>query len=720
MIFNDRIEERTGFQEVAPFDPSIDLRTDFVMVYGIDETMPERIQKWEDKGYVVHLMTGVAWGEYQPYLYGKIDGREHWDEAQKDREGKIISHGEDVPYMVPTLSFTRFLIERLKVAVDTGVVAIHMEEPEFWVEGGYSEAFKREWEIYYKESWIAPHSSADAQYRASKLKAYLYKRCIGTISAELKEYARVTYNRNLRFYVPTHSLINYTQWRIVSPQSQLLDLPTVDGYIAQIWTGTSRTKNVYDGKREERTFETAFLEYGIMQELIRNTDRRMWFLHDPIEDNPNYDWEDYRKNYLKTLVASLFHPDVYHYEISPWPNRIFNRMYLTKDGKGKEAIPDDYATLLLILMNTLRDFKQENVEWSEGLAPIGVFLSDTAMFQRFNQRKPFTYDGTAFNAIKDEEEIELLNWSSFYGLAMPPLKEGMPVRPVQLDNISRYPSYLNNYKVLVLSYEFMKPQSPNVHLALSEWVRNGGSLFYVGDNSDKFHQVREWWNQAGQDYKTPAEHLFEVLELDRNPHPGIYNVQKGKVVIQSVHPAELTSKNIQKAEYKKQLKVLMEKEYSSKEKVKGKNHLLLKRGPYTIVSVLNESINEEALHLDGLFVDLFDSELPIRKRISIQPGEQQLLYDLNRVQFKNEFEIIATSARVEEMSEEDNAVRLVVKGPEGIHGRTRIYSFKKPQQIVILNKEGKNIIPFDWDDETNTLLLRYDHASDGTTFKVNF
>ncbi|MGV2686884.1 hypothetical protein GNF82_21725, partial [Clostridium perfringens] len=66
----DRREERTGFQESALYHPDYDLQTDFVMVYGIDETMPERIQKWKEKGYIVHLMTGVAWGTYNNYLDG--------------------------------------------------------------------------------------------------------------------------------------------------------------------------------------------------------------------------------------------------------------------------------------------------------------------------------------------------------------------------------------------------------------------------------------------------------------------------------------------------------------------------------------------------------------------------------------------------------------------------------------------------------------------------
>ena len=89
-----------------------------------------------------------------------------------------------------------------------------------------------------------------------------------------------------------------------------MTLPSIDGAIAQVWTGTSRTPNVYAGKVAERTFETAYLEYGIAQDLTRGTDRRMWFLHDPIEDHPDRTWEDYLANYQRTLVASLLHPGV--------------------------------------------------------------------------------------------------------------------------------------------------------------------------------------------------------------------------------------------------------------------------------------------------------------------------------------------------------------------------------------------------------------------------
>jgi hypothetical protein len=80
---------------------------------------------------------------------------------------------------------------------------------------------------------------------------------------------------------------------------------------------------VYEGRRKERTFETAFLEYGAMQNLVRASGRRVWYLNDPIEDNPNHSWEDYRSNWENTLTASLLQPEVWRYEIMPWPERIF-------------------------------------------------------------------------------------------------------------------------------------------------------------------------------------------------------------------------------------------------------------------------------------------------------------------------------------------------------------------------------------------------------------
>jgi hypothetical protein len=423
-LVTPRGEERTGFQEAGPYRPRSDLRTDFVMAYGIDPSLGDRLARWRKAGYVPQVMTGVSWGNYQDYLDGKVDGRRHHDEGQVAADGSPILHGPTVPYMVPSVAFSRYLEQGIRRAIDAGAVAVHLEEPEFWARAGFSAAFQREWRIAYREPWQRPDASVDAQYRASKLKYRLYQRTLDRLCSSMKEYALVEQGRDVRFYVPTHSLLNYAQWRIVSPESALLDLPGIDGYIAQVWTGTARAANTYAGRTRERTFETAYLEYGIMQELVRGTGRRMWFLHDPIEDNPRHDWTDYRQNYIRTLVASLLHTDVWHYEVSPWPSRVFHGRY-PQGSSQAVGIPADYATTLAVVFNQLRDMRQPDVEATDATTGVGVFLSDTAMFQR---AQPAFSTGVA--AAGDPlrataKETRML--TGFYGLALPLLKHGIAV-----------------------------------------------------------------------------------------------------------------------------------------------------------------------------------------------------------------------------------------------------------------------------------------------------
>jgi hypothetical protein len=723
MIERNREQERTGFQEGAAYGETYDLQTDFVMVYGLGESMPERIRQWKRRGYRVHLMTGVSWGGYQDYLNGKFDGRPHWDEAQQYRTGERIIHGTsaDIPYMVPTIAYSDFLFERIRPAVDAGVDAIHLEEPEFWVEGGYSEAFKREWRNYYGEPWIPPHQSEDAQYRASKLKAYLYTRCLDRLCSALKEYSLVRYGRPLRFYVPTHSLINYTQWRIVSPESKLLDLPSIDGYIAQIWTGTSRTANVYEGRRAERTFETAFLEYGIMQELVRGTNRRMWFLHDPIEDDPKRTWADYRENYFKTLTASLLHPDVSRYEVAPWPRRIFEGTYPREDGGGKEGIPADYATVLLTIMHTLGNMDQPDVERFGNSAPVGVLLADSAMYQRLRPGADTSgfmmkYDGTNAVELEDEYALELLHFSPFYGLTLPLVKHGLPVRPVQLDNVRRFPGYLDDYRVLILSYEFMKPEHPDLHPAIAQWVRDGGALVYVGDDSDPYHRIREWWNQGKRVYRSPREHLFSCMGLDPDGPEGIARVGGGLVSFLRVRPDRLTESAEMAQKLRDAVKGAMEALNDPQVRWTPDNAFMIRRGPYVIASVMEESVHDRPLRLSGAYVDLFEPALPVVRDVTIVPGKQAFLYDL---EYKAEDgRVIAASSRIENVSEDARSFAFTAKGPRSVTAAARVRCPRKPSRIVIDAGEGGEELPFDWDEATKTVLIRYDNRPAGVRISI--
>ena len=719
----NRFLERTGFQESNKYNAQIDLQTDFVMVYGIDNNMPERVKTWKEKGYVVHLMTGIAWGNYQDYLDGRWDGKSHMDEGQRNCENHEIGHGYLVPYMVPTVSYSNYLTEKIKYAVDAGVDAIHLEEPESWVESGYSDAFKREWEIYYKEPWQAPHLSVDGQYRASKLKAYLYTRCLDRLCSALKEYAKVTYNRAIRFYVSTHSLINYTQWRIVSPESKLLDLPSIDGYIAQIWTGTSREKNIYHGIRKERPFETAFLEYGIMQELVRGTGRKMWFLHDPIEDNPRYTWKEYKRDYIKIVTASLLHPAVSKYEVCPWPNRVFNGKYPSKSEIPGEKIPSSYSTMLLNVMHTLENMDQKDIHWEGNQFEIGVLLADSAMYQRnypqwFENDKPCKYDGNT-PIEKDKKGLsERSNWSSFFGIAMPLLKYGLHVRPVQLDNAQRFTDYLNDYSILLLSYEFMKPESPALHYALAKWVNEGGSLIYIGDGSDLFHGVREWWNSGKSSYANPAAHLFEILGLNIEPEEGFYNCGKGSVTYLNIHPSKIANSLVLANKLRNIVKDVAKK--MTNNDLEFRNSFILHRGPYIIASVMDESVNSDPCELNGRFVNLFEASLPVVTNVVLNAGEQALLYDLSKT--TTDLQLIAASSRIEDLKLQDKCLTFLARGPEDVAAYARFKCHSKPVEVTATQTEDQQsvTIDFEWGVESSTILLQYQNHPAGLEIKVKF
>jgi len=710
-LLGERSLERTGFQHAGGYQEKSDLRTDFVMPYGISDETIATLKDWQAAGYVLHLMTGVSWGNYTDYLDGIFDGTKHWDDAQCDAANQQILHGARIPYMSPSIAFSRFLEERLKKTIDAGVTAVHLEEPEFWAGAGFSESFKREWQIYYNEQWQRPDSSCDAQYRASKLKYYLYQRTLDRLCSSLKEYSLAKYNRSVRFYVPTHSLLNYSQWQIVSPESSLLDLPGIDGLIAQVWTGTARTANVYQGQFAERTFETAYLEYCVMQEMTRGTNKRMYFLHDPIEDNPNHDWNDYRKNYFCTLIASLLQPDVPYFEVCPWPSRVMNGKYPANDANGV-SIPEDYATTLMIAFNQLRDMAQPEVSWEEGTDGIGVFLGDSAMFQRAEPAFRETVAQNTNDATRATRN-DVLRFSGFYGITLPLVKHGIPVRVVQLDNVLRYPGYLDRYQTLVLSYEYQKPLHSGIHQVIADWVRRGGSLIYIGADTDPFHQARDWWNSGGLNYASPAEHLLESLGLPQQAKDGDYSFGKGNVTIVRKHPAYFSRSPETANEYRQIVKNAVEK---SGGKFIERNYFLLRRGCYVIAATMHESCSEQPLEIKGRFIDILDANLPILNDVTIPQGTQKWLLDLDRVTAKSPV-ILSSAGRIEQWNVSQNELTYTHSSAAGISAATRLLLTKAPSEIFI---NGQKIpdSQYQWDTSTSTLLIKHHSSVKGIDVKI--
>ena len=118
-------------------------------------------------------MTGIAWGGYQDYFTGEWDGVAHLDEGQVRMAGDTIWHGRLVPYIVPTENYLAYFKECvIKRVIDAGVDDIFLEEPEFWADAGYSEAFRREWQSYYGEEIPGTAQQGTGAYCRTHEQAY--------------------------------------------------------------------------------------------------------------------------------------------------------------------------------------------------------------------------------------------------------------------------------------------------------------------------------------------------------------------------------------------------------------------------------------------------------------------------------------------------------------------------------------------------------------------
>ncbi|MCX8052945.1 MAG: hypothetical protein N3B12_03985 [Armatimonadetes bacterium] len=466
----------TSFQTPTGYLPENDIRTDAVIVYS---NLKDRIQSWKDKGYVVQTMYGFRAGP--DYV------KDHVDEVQTTADGTLLTCGPDSYYMVPTPSRIKAAVDYFTDAIANGTSAVIPEEPEFFAIAGYSDSFKRAWQEYYGEPWQDPSSSIEARYKSERLKAKMEFDVVKAImdAAEKQD-------PNVCRMVACHSAVTYYAWGIIYPHYECFSLPNLQEIIGQVWTGTARTECRYEGAKAERTFENGFLEYSSLYNLVRGSGKRMWFLMDPVEDNPDRTMEDYRDNYEKTLVASLMFPEVDAYEVMPWPTRIYGR------------VPDEFATEIGSIINALQDMHNYTpgttsvlrrgraggaVKWDTGTREIATFVADSMGWQR--------------------GEPHMSNYDCFYGLTLPLVYKGIPIQVAQLER-SPEKGYLDHYKVILMSYDIMKPMKPEYNQAIADWVKKGGVLVFFG-GTDAYNALPEWWSKQG--FVSPQEDLYARLGI---------------------------------------------------------------------------------------------------------------------------------------------------------------------------------------------------------------
>ena len=468
----------TTTQSGDPLNPTFDLQTDTVLVYNSDANI---ISGWKSRGYGVWTMGGSR--------EGKEYAAQHPDAVQRDAANNPLTIDGSF-YLNPTPEHNAIEAQRYAQAILNGSAGICPEEPEYFARAGYEQAFRRQWQQKFGTPWQAPDSSIDARWQAGQLMAQLEA---DHIAAQLQPYAA---RPDVRRMVALHSPLNYAQWGIVCPQYRITNSPLVQDVIGQVWTGTARTPVRYSGIRSDRNFSTAFLEYSSLAQLLRGTNKRLWFLADPLEDDPTRSQSDYKSHYEETLIASLFFPDVDSYEVMPWPTRVYGH------------IPPEYATEINTAIAALQDMHNHPVRGGNVAtdANIGVFCSDSMQWQR---------------AAPNVSDLD-----GFFGLTLPLLQRGVPVQALSLDRAAD-PGYLGTFRTLLLSYDYQKPPDARTQATLADWVRRGGSLVFFG-GSDPYNEVKtSWWKQQ-PNTPAPQDDLWARLGVTVGNRAAVKIMPQGK------------------------------------------------------------------------------------------------------------------------------------------------------------------------------------------------
>ena len=318
-----------------------------------------------------------------------------------------------------------------------------------------------------------------------------------------------------------------------------------------------------------------------MMNVVQASGGTVWFLNDPIEDNPNHSWDDYKTNWESTLTASLLWPQVWRYEVMPWPERIFRGRYPTVDAPGaspasrstKVPIPPAYATELMTVINALNDMDQKEIAWDCGT--------------RGHRRRRLRHDDVP---ARRAEPVRRATWARSTAWRCRCSSTASPPSPSS-SRTRRSPAR-STIKVLLMTYEGMKPMTPDVHDALADWVKNGGAPRLPRRRLRPVQRrPRLVERPQGEDELQGAPGTpVRGLGLAKSLSSGKYATGKGTLIYDQRSPATLAYQKEGAGQVRELARLACQ---LSGLDYRETNYLVLRRGPYVIAAGLDESISAE-------------------------------------------------------------------------------------------------------------------------------
>jgi hypothetical protein len=685
------LRAKTIFQTNCAYDARIAIAADGVIVHRHGIPFEQAVESWRQHGFAVGRMFFADSDAANVYWTGKWDGTPHPEDVERDRTGQVVKCAGVRPYMLPTEGWIRYLEEMTDKSLEAGANAILPEEPLAHVFTGYEKSFRRLWKDRYKEPWQPQDASAAARFLTAQLKNELYLKLEERLLRRTKQFGRAAH-KDTAFVLPIHSLYSNIAAQLVAPLGTSANLPGVDGYIGQIWTGpVNWALGCYDSPRKS-FFASAYVLYDYFTQLTVQSDKKLWLLVDPVEDNPAHKWSEFAEWYKHCIVAMLLMDDVDSYEIMPWPDRIFLPGYGT--GGGTPA-PEDYRTTILAVTQVLqeipaggtwiRDTGSGGPKGATARGRIGVAVSDTLMWQPLKQPR----------------------LQGVYSMLSPLVERGIPVSSFILERVEDQ-AYLSRFKVIVLSYESFKPVRGSMNAALARWVRGGGVLIVLGKDGDELDRCEDfWWHQAG--FKSPLCHLLAQLGSRGKPNAS-WKLGAGYVFRNDISPTEFANPTVADKIYLPLLDAARRKAGQSTIATPGS---FMRRGPFIIAHAEGDSIR-----LSGRFIDVFDPNLSLCDAIQLAPGQSGLYRDVANEMNESRPALLHTTHRLTSQEYKNGVLRFSISGPAGTPAVARAYlPGSRHPQVTAAGSNGEPV-EITMQIQGDTLFLRFPNNPSGVTVEI--
>jgi hypothetical protein len=588
--------------------------------------------------------------------------------------------------MVPTAGWTRYLQELTEQSLQAGAVAILPEEPLAHAYAGYSDSFKQLWAQHYEFPWQAQDSSALARFLTAQLKSKLYFDLEEKLLQTTRAYTGKA-GTDASFIIPIHSIYGNIAGQLIAPLGHSVSLDDVDGYIGQIWTGPVNWALNQYSSADKSFFGSAYALYDYFTQLTVGTDKKLWFLVDPVEDNPNHTWDEFSEWYQHCVAAMLLMPEVDSYEVMPWPDRIFLPGF---DMGGGTPAPADFRKTILAITQALQEMPvggQWSMMASDAVSSgIAVAIADTAMWQPWKADK----------------------LQGIYGQLMPLIERGVPVSACVLERVADE-SYMSSHNVIVLSYEDFKPVSEEMNTALAAWVQRGGVLVLLGNSNDELDRSATfWWQKLG--FASPMHHLLNELG---GTGPGSWRVGLGSVIRDETSPAAFADSDAASQVYLPLIDWAVQ--HSAAElHLATPGYFMMRRGPFVIANARQKPIS-----VDGKFIDIFDPDLPVVDGIHLAAGASGLFRDVTDI-LAGEGPPVVLHATHRLISQQFDAasLRFFIKGPAGTPAVVRIFTGGREIESITAVDSAGQPVEVTSVVEGMTARLEFPNDPDGVTVTI--